>query len=123
MWLWSWGGWWLGFLTALLGRNAIWVCTEAVEATVHRHLDHQLKYLAGRDPDLAAIIDDIRGEELEHLHHAQAELAASQKNNPLLSGFIAAATEAVIWLSTWGDSARMARDLGGHIGAGDARDC
>ncbi|RUW59947.1 demethoxyubiquinone hydroxylase family protein, partial [Mesorhizobium sp. M2A.F.Ca.ET.067.02.1.1] len=47
---WSWGGWLLGFLTALLGPQGIWACTAAVEATVHRHLDDQLHYLAERDP-------------------------------------------------------------------------
>ena len=44
--LWSWGGWLLGFLTALMGRQAIWICTAAVEAAVHRHLDDQLHFLS-----------------------------------------------------------------------------
>ena len=48
--LWSMGGSVLGFLTALLGRQGIWTCTAAVEATVHRHLDDQLRFLAGREP-------------------------------------------------------------------------
>ena len=45
--LWSLGGWLLGFLTALAGRQAIWICTAAVEAAVHRHLDDQLVEEAG----------------------------------------------------------------------------
>ncbi|HEU4377757.1 MAG TPA: demethoxyubiquinone hydroxylase family protein, partial [Hyphomicrobiaceae bacterium] len=49
--LWSMGGWLLGFLTAVAGRQSIWVCTAAVEAAVHRHLDDQLHFLAGRDAD------------------------------------------------------------------------
>src|SRR4051812_40572650 len=40
--LWSLGGWLLGALTAVLGRQGVWACTAAVEATVHRHLDDQL---------------------------------------------------------------------------------
>src|SRR5688572_26382693 len=36
---WSFGGWALGTITALLGRNTIWICTAAVEEAVHRHLD------------------------------------------------------------------------------------
>ena len=61
--LWSWGGWLLGFLTALMGRQAIWICTAAVEAAVHRHLDDQLHFLRERDPGLRDIILSIREEE------------------------------------------------------------
>src|SRR5258708_27652844 len=68
---WSWGGWGLGLLTPLMGRQAIWICTAAVQAAVHRHLDDQLHFLDGRDPGLAAIILSIRAEELAHLQHAQ----------------------------------------------------
>ena len=60
--LWSMGGWLLGFLTALAGRHSIWLCTAAVEAAVHRHLDDQLHFLAGRDAGLHAIILSIREE-------------------------------------------------------------
>ena len=47
---WSWGGWLLGFVTALLGPQGIWACTAAVEAAVHRHLDDQLFFLAAPRP-------------------------------------------------------------------------
>ncbi|MDX1497829.1 MAG: demethoxyubiquinone hydroxylase family protein, partial [Salinisphaeraceae bacterium] len=36
--LWALGGWGLGIITALLGRNAIWVCTNSIETTVLHHL-------------------------------------------------------------------------------------
>ena len=62
--LWSRGGWLLGFLTALMGRQAIWICTAAVEAAVHRHLDDQLHFLPSRDPELRDIILSIREEEI-----------------------------------------------------------
>ncbi|SCB56218.1 Ubiquinone biosynthesis protein COQ7 [Rhizobium aethiopicum] len=39
---WSLGGFVLGMLTALGGRDMIWICAEAVESTVHRHLEDQL---------------------------------------------------------------------------------
>ncbi|MBB3524844.1 ubiquinone biosynthesis monooxygenase Coq7 [Rhizobium sp. BK456] len=41
---WSLGGSVLGILTALGGRNMIWICTQAVESTVHRHLEDQLAF-------------------------------------------------------------------------------
>ena len=109
--LWSMGGWLLGFLTALAGRQSIWVCTAAVEAAVHRHLDDQLHFLAGRDADLHAIILSIREEELAHLHHAEAHLGTPGILQKGLRAAISTITDALIWLSTWGDSTRMARDL------------
>ncbi len=69
--LWSFGGCVLGFLTALGGRNMVWICTEAVERTVHRHLEDQLTFLASRDPDLHALIASIQEQELAHLREAE----------------------------------------------------
>src|SRR5262245_32720657 len=109
--LWSLGGSLLGLLTALAGRQSIWVCTAAVEAAVHRHLDDQLHFLSGRDADLHALILSIREEELAHLCHAQAQLPALGLSQRALQAAIASATDVLIWLSTWGDSTRMARDL------------
>ena len=109
--LWSSGGWLLGFATALLGRQAIWVCTAAVEAAVHRHLDDQLAFLAGRDAELHRIIADIREEELSHLHHAEAQIVSSAPGYRVLRGLISHVTDTLIWLSTWGDSTRMTAEL------------
>jgi ubiquinone biosynthesis monooxygenase Coq7 len=108
---WSWGGWLLGFLTALMGRQAIWICTAAVEAAVHRHLDDQLHFLQSRDLELRDVILSIRVEELAHLHHAEERIEAKGPGPGALRRLITVATDAVIWLSTWGDSSRMARDL------------
>lgn len=108
---WSFGGWMLGFVTALLGRPGIWACTAAVEATVHRHLDDQLYFLATRDAELHADILAIREEELAHLRHAEERLAAPNIALNGLRAVIAFATDVLIWLSTWGDSTRMARAL------------
>ena len=109
--LWSRGGWLLGFLTALLGHQGIWACTAAVEAAVHRHLDDQLHFLASRDAGLSGIILSIREEELAHLNHAEAQLNAPTAFQRTLRRAIGGVTDGLIWLSTWGDSARMARDL------------
>jgi ubiquinone biosynthesis monooxygenase Coq7 len=116
---WSWGGWWLGLLTALMGRQAIWICTAAVEAAVHRHLDDQLHFLDGRDPGLSAIILSIREEELAHLQHAEDHIETRGAGARLLRRAITFATDAVIWLSTWGDSTRMARALRAAAMAGE----
>jgi 3-demethoxyubiquinol 3-hydroxylase len=109
--LWSYGGWLLGFLTALFGRQAIWVCTAAVEAAVHRHLDDQLAFLVGRDTELHRIISDIREEELSHLHYAEDHIVSNAGPYRFLRALISHTTELLIWLSTWGDSTRMHVDL------------
>jgi ubiquinone biosynthesis monooxygenase Coq7 len=109
--LWSLGGSVLGALTATMGRRSIWICTSAVEETVHRHLDDQLHFLAGRDEDLHAIIMSIRDQELEHLATANARIDRPILIAGPMRGAISFITNALIWLSTWGDSSRMARDL------------
>jgi 3-demethoxyubiquinol 3-hydroxylase len=110
---WSCGGWILGFLTACLGRRGVWACTAAVEAAVHRHLDDQLHFLQGRDAELHRIILSIREEELAHLRHAEGQLHSVGAVLRALRRTIAFATDSLIWLSTWGDSSRMANALKG----------
>jgi ubiquinone biosynthesis monooxygenase Coq7 len=109
--LWGNGGLILGLVTALFGRQAIWICTAAVETAVHKHLDEQLLFLQHRDPELFALIKSIQSEELEHLTHAEEHIVATGLWSRLLSAFIAKSTDVAIWLSTWGDSTRMAREI------------
>ncbi|GLS22798.1 hypothetical protein GCM10007874_58180 [Labrys miyagiensis] len=108
---WSLGGFVLGFLTALAGRQSIWVCTAAVEAAVHRHLGDQLHFLAGRDEGVKVIILDINEEEVAHLYTAEQHLRGTNPAQRLLHGIITVLTDLMIWLSTWGDSTRMAKAL------------
>ncbi len=56
---WGNGGFVLGFLTALMGRQGIWICTAAVEGAVHKHLEDQLLFLRDKDPELRSIIAAI----------------------------------------------------------------
>ena len=109
--LWGLGGSVLGLLTVGLGRNAVLTCTEAVERSVHRHLDQQLAWLVERDPALAQTIREIQCEELGHLTFAVNSRTADGWGLQALDRLVTAATEVLIWLSTYGASARMARDL------------
>ena len=106
--LWWSGGAILGAVTALLGRDAILTCTEAVERTVHRHMNDQILWLASRDADLADGLAAIRDQEVGHLSAAQA---AGGRRPRWLDGTIAAATEMLVWMSTYGASARLAREV------------
>jgi ubiquinone biosynthesis monooxygenase Coq7 len=110
-WLWGVGGLLLGAVTALLGRQGVLICTEAVERTVHRHLDDQLRHIGYSDPELAQVIRQIQREELGHLAFAVEHRGAKSALDRALDALICVATEALIWLSTRGDSLRLAREL------------
>ncbi|WP_339915551.1 demethoxyubiquinone hydroxylase family protein [uncultured Brevundimonas sp.] len=109
MWIWGVGGGVLGLLTGILGREAILACTQAVETTVHRHLDDQIRWASGHDDELRKVIDDIRAEEVTHIAYAVENRAGPGFR--WLERLIEAATDALIWLSTRGDSTRLAREL------------
>jgi len=109
--LWGIGGRLLGSGTALLGRNAIWACTAAVEEAVHRHLNDQLTFLSCRDQELYTLIASIKSEELSHLDHAEESLTSHGPIVRMLRRSIDTVTEVLIFLSTSGDSLRMSREL------------
>lgn len=103
----------LGFITALLGKNMVWICTEAVEETVHQHLEDQLSFLDGIDDELYNLINSIKEEELSHLEHAQGNIASRNLLTKSVSAIIEYSTEIVIYLSTHGDSVKMAKAIRG----------
>lgn len=109
--LWGLGGWSLGAFTGLLGRNATLTCTAAVERVVHRHLDEQLGWLGEADPEVSVAISAVRDEEAEHL--GWAENTARARRGPLY-GLVSLATEALIWLSTYGASGRLQNAVRPH---------
>ena len=115
MWLWGIGGGVLGFSTGLLGRGAIFICTRAVEQTVHRHLTEQLDWLASRpdraDDAVAGAIREIQAEEVGHLAWA-SDRAPGGAAAGALDGVISWIVEALIWVSTQGESARLHREIG-----------
>lgn len=105
---WGVGGSLLGGATALLGRDAILICTEAVERTVHRHMNDQIDWLDTRDPPLAATIAAIRDQEVDHLDTAiAARNGRGGWGARLLDRVVAGATELLVWVSTYGASSRM----------------
>jgi len=69
--LWYVGGLMLGAGTALLGRNGIRLCTYAVEDTVNRHLDEQIRVMRARVPDVATELAEIQLQEIEHQHFGE----------------------------------------------------
>jgi 3-demethoxyubiquinol 3-hydroxylase len=109
--LWSWGGFFLGLFTALLGRRMIWICTEAVEEAVHHHLTDQLHFLISHDPELHRIIADIQLEEQGHLDHAKRSRGQTGVLSNVSRATIAVITDVLIFASTSGDSVRLKAEL------------
>lgn len=104
--VWGWGGAILGTITALLGRNGVMICTEAVERTVHRHLEEQVGWLAGRDPELVTAVAEIRDEEVGHQREAEIRRSCYSVPARLLDRLIGVLTDFLIWGSTYGASTR-----------------
>ncbi|MCU5783153.1 ubiquinone biosynthesis protein COQ7 [Alcanivorax balearicus MACL04] len=52
-WLCGIGGYFMGLVSALLGRKGIMACTWAVESVVVNHLNNQLHYLKGKHDEMA----------------------------------------------------------------------
>ncbi|MBP7064445.1 demethoxyubiquinone hydroxylase family protein [Ferrovibrio sp.] len=103
--LWHAAGFALGAATALLGEKAAMACTEAVEEVIDAHYTRQLETLEGlaaegkAEPELVALIEQFRAEEIEHRDIARAEGATEAPAYPALSQGVKAATRAAIWLS------------------------
>jgi ubiquinone biosynthesis monooxygenase Coq7 len=110
MWLWGLGGYMLGFITALLGRNVIMICTAAVEKTVHKHLEEQIFFLEQKDEDLKQLIIKIQKQENEHLEYAEKNIKPSILIKPIY-WLISVSTYIVIWLSTQGDVSKMRKAI------------
>lgn len=110
--VWSVGGALLGRLTALLGDRGIMVCTAAVERTVHHHLEEQLAFLDGVDPELAAIVRDVQREEVMHLEAAEAGIGSNTLFARMLRAVVSAATFLMILASTRGDNLFLRRQMG-----------
>lgn len=107
MFVWSFGGTLLGALTAACGRTGVYVCTAAVERTVHRHLVEQTAFLDRADPPLGQLVRDILIEEDAHLAQAEAHHNPNGLFARALGTLVSAATEVLIFLSTRGDSLRL----------------
>jgi ubiquinone biosynthesis monooxygenase Coq7 len=113
--LWGLGGSLLGAITGLFGANAMMICTEAVERTVHAHLNRQLAYLGNRDGELSSVIAAIRDEEVGHHDEAKAQQTSSGPGLRALDWMVAKMTAFLIWCSTYGALTRMKNGIAGAL--------
>jgi ubiquinone biosynthesis monooxygenase Coq7 len=96
---WAFGGFSLGLITALIGRNAIWICTDSVETTVLHHLDWQLEFLHRHDAIAYDAVSSIKADEEEHQEFGENHSTESFIYKPIFFT-VQQSTELAIWLST-----------------------
>ena len=99
LYIWAFGGALLGLFTALIGRNAIWVCTDSIESTVLHHLEWQLDFLSEHDTQAYNAVLSIKKDEEAHLELGQINGVKSPVYRPLF-WLVRKSTEIAIWLST-----------------------
>ena len=97
--LWHVGAFAMGAATALLGDRAAMACTVAVEEVIDDHYARQAEVLGEDEPELKAVIERFRAEELEHREIGLQHEAEQAPGYRLLSGAVKAATRTAIWLS------------------------
>ena len=90
------GGFALGLVTGLLGRQAIHATTFAIEHVVLEHLRDQLSYLREADTGAFDCVAAIVAEEQEHRDHAEASLSSDIWQNKVLIFIVRLSTESVI---------------------------
>jgi 3-demethoxyubiquinol 3-hydroxylase len=98
--LWGTGGFLMGLFTALIGRKAIWICTDAVETTVLNHLEWQLMFLEEHDPEVHAAVVSIIADEEAHQEFGQNNSKDSILHKPIFF-MIKKSTEFAIQVSAW----------------------
>ncbi|KAI0781296.1 COQ7 protein [Trametes elegans] len=98
------GGYGLGAVTALMGREAAMACTEAVETVIGEHYDDQLKAFEQLPADhpsvplLKEVITEFRDDELEHLDIAVENDSQKAPAHALLSTVVGAGCKVAIEL-------------------------
>ncbi|KAI9820411.1 MAG: hypothetical protein M1826_000937 [Phylliscum demangeonii] len=103
----------LGWSTAVMGREAAMACTEAVETEIGGHYNSQLRTVleminemdaSGEGVsqelrELAECLRKTRDEELEHLDHAVDNDAKKAEGHELLTNVIRGGCQVAIWIS------------------------
>ncbi len=96
--IWYIGGFAMGALTALMGRNIAHACTSAVETVIDRHYRDQLDNLECSDDDeLKDLITKCHIDECDHQNTANVEAGFNlAEEYPLVTSMILKITETAI---------------------------
>lgn len=97
--VWRLAGFGLGAFTALMGEKAAHACTAAVEEVIQDHYHAQAEELSDREPELKAMIQRFRDDEIQHQRTALEHGAEGALGYPVLRALIKAGCQAAIRLS------------------------
>lgn len=90
------GGYVLGFVTGLVGPNAVAATTYAVESVVLKHLEEQLAYLEQHGRDAYDCVSAIYDDELKHHDEAEGHLSQDGFLTKVLIAIVKGCTELVV---------------------------
>ncbi len=90
------GGSILGFITGLIGSEAIIATTFAVESVVLSHIEEQLVFLKDHDTQAYECVLKIYANETEHLEVATSKLSSKNIYTPTLINIIQFSTNLII---------------------------
>lgn len=90
------GGFALGFMTGLIGPNAVHATTFAVESVVLEHLEDQIKTLKTTNQSAAICVEQIIEDEKSHRDHAANEMISSTVLARVIVNIVKFCTECVI---------------------------
>ncbi len=90
------GGYVLGFITGLLGQNAIAATTFAVEKVVLSHLEKQLTYLKNTHTEAYGCVSSIVADEKAHHDAAEQQLRKEGFLEQTIIQIVSLSTRAVI---------------------------
>ena len=78
--IWRWLGWITGAIPALFGPTAVFATIHAVETFVDKHYQAQIDRLRseGQEPALLAMLERLRGDEIEHMNDAAFRIPVAQ---------------------------------------------
>lgn len=92
------GGFVLGTVTGLAGRQAIAATTVAIERVVLRHMHEQVQQLTGSDDEAVGALLRVIVEEQEHHDLSVARLGDCGMWPKIMNPLVGASTHVVIWL-------------------------
>jgi ubiquinone biosynthesis monooxygenase Coq7 len=98
--IWHAAGFALGAATALLGEKAAMACTVAVEEVIDEHYREQIAALGDSEPELRAMVEEFRTEEVEHRDIGLERGAADAPFQTVLNAAVRAGSRLAIVLSS-----------------------
>jgi ubiquinone biosynthesis monooxygenase Coq7 len=108
-WIWVFSGFFLGIVTALLGKRGMLISMKAMETTAHEHLGIQVSYLKYKKYEIYKIIEEIQIEEIKHVSIADKEIGTQKmsKFDIFIYKNVYRLCQLTMWVVTKGESTKL----------------